>query len=598
MKDKKLAYILILLVLFAFSLSSSSALASNIIYISVTGSDTTGDGSAANPFRTVQKGIDVASSGDTVFVQPGVYQERINLKSGVTVQGTSADNTIIDGQQGGVVVKAVNVNGSTLNGFTIQGGRSGNEGGGIYVANSTNVQILNNHITGNVTDGVWEQSNGGGVRIVNSSLLVARNKINNNFARFWGGGLYIVVSEQKVVVEDNVIASNVANLANGGGGLSVWLGEQARVEIKNNQIKQNAAGNAGGGIEFAGLGSGQITGNLISDNYTYTSDNGGGGIALESYMYNKLRVLVANNIIKNNYTAGHTLSGGGILVLYALGPETKIINNTIVNNAARQAGGIGVYYSSRWGLPGSNPTIANNIIWGNKTWAGEPSDLSGVGQWGWPPPAAVAASYNLIGSGLYYGTGNISGDPQFVDAVNQDFRLKLTSPAIDAGNRDYVPAWLTEDFANSPRIINGQVDIGAYEFGFLYAAISGRVEAEISTDTTGNELGAKGYFVLNGQSNGINPQAEVVNVKIGDFTVDIPASSFRWWEHPKKPAKDEYKFEGTINSLPVEMKIKPLGNGNYEFKFEVQGLYLSWFKLPVKATLIIGDDYGSFIYSP
>ncbi|MBC8527261.1 MAG: carboxypeptidase regulatory-like domain-containing protein, partial [Candidatus Cloacimonetes bacterium] len=66
-------------------------------YVSTTGSNTTGDGSAQNPFATIQYGIDIADSGDTVQVAPGNYYENINIEDGVNVIGSGADVTSIIG---------------------------------------------------------------------------------------------------------------------------------------------------------------------------------------------------------------------------------------------------------------------------------------------------------------------------------------------------------------------------------------------------------------------------------------------------------------------------------------------------------------------
>ncbi|MEJ5312394.1 MAG: right-handed parallel beta-helix repeat-containing protein, partial [Anaerolineae bacterium] len=90
------------------------------------------------------------------------------------------------------------------------------------------------------------------------------------------------------------------------------------------------------------------------------------------------------------------------------------------------------------------------------------------------------------------GGGNIDADPRFVDAdgadniygtADDDPRLQLTSPAIDAGNNNAVPPYVTTDLDGLPRFMdipaapdtgNGTppiVDMGAHESPFvLYAA--------------------------------------------------------------------------------------------------------------------------------
>jgi hypothetical protein len=82
------------------------------------------------------------------------------------------------------------------------------------------------------------------------------------------------------------------------------------------------------------------------------------------------------------------------------------------------------------------------------------------------------------------GGGNIAGDPLFVDADGADntpgtaddnLRLQLTSPAIDAGKNAAVPPGVTTDLDGNPRFVDipsvpntGSgtppiVDMGAYE---------------------------------------------------------------------------------------------------------------------------------------
>ena len=48
----------------------------NILHVSTTGNDESGDGSVSNPYLTIQKGIDEASSMDTVLVLNGKYRDK------------------------------------------------------------------------------------------------------------------------------------------------------------------------------------------------------------------------------------------------------------------------------------------------------------------------------------------------------------------------------------------------------------------------------------------------------------------------------------------------------------------------------------------
>ena len=56
----------------------------------------------------------------------------------------------------------------------------------------------------------------------------------------------------------------------------------------------------------------------------------------------------------------------------------------------------------------------------------------------------------------------------------QTMALLPGSPAIDAGNNALIPAGVTTDQRGLPRIVDGTVDIGAFESsGFTIAVTSG-----------------------------------------------------------------------------------------------------------------------------
>jgi len=52
---------------------------SNLIYVSTTGNDYTGDGSSNNPYRSIRRAAEAANPGTTVLVRPGTYIEE-NIK--------------------------------------------------------------------------------------------------------------------------------------------------------------------------------------------------------------------------------------------------------------------------------------------------------------------------------------------------------------------------------------------------------------------------------------------------------------------------------------------------------------------------------------
>jgi hypothetical protein len=56
-----------------------------------------------------------------------------------------------------------------------------------------------------------------------------------------------------------------------------------------------------------------------------------------------------------------------------------------------------------------------------------------------------------------------SGDPLFIDPVNNNFSLQPCSPLVNAGSNTFIDASDSTDIVNTSRIQGGRVDVGAYE---------------------------------------------------------------------------------------------------------------------------------------
>lgn len=75
-------------------------------------------------YSTIQKAINVASSGDTIYVRAGIYYENLFINKGISLIGEGPSNTIIDGAES-VCVVAIVANHSTIKGFTLRNGFRG-----------------------------------------------------------------------------------------------------------------------------------------------------------------------------------------------------------------------------------------------------------------------------------------------------------------------------------------------------------------------------------------------------------------------------------------------------------------------------------------
>ena len=190
-------------------------------HVATNGSDTTGNGSEARPFATIQHGIDTASHGDTVLVHPGVYRENINFNGkNITVGSlfvtTGNENyilqTVIDGNRNGRVVTFVNGEAATarLSGFTITNGYAHGAsepetyGGGVYCRYS-DPTLTHLRVTGNEAVG-----EGGGLHFRDSSPTVRDIIVTNNHADGGGGG--IRYTGGSVSLENAMVSHNSARL--------------------------------------------------------------------------------------------------------------------------------------------------------------------------------------------------------------------------------------------------------------------------------------------------------------------------------------------------------------------------------------------------
>ena len=91
---------------------------------------------------------------------------------------------------------------------------------------------------------------------------------------------------------------------------------------------------------------------------------------------------------------------------------------------------------------------------------------------------------------IFYNVKGVSGrkgvtiaDPKFVDAANGDFRLQAGSPCIDKGGQAYG----TTDLAGNPRVGNGKVDIGCYEY--VDPTVVRATASDVTVDYDGKEHG-------------------------------------------------------------------------------------------------------------
>jgi parallel beta-helix repeat protein len=379
-------------------------------------------------YTTIQSGINAASSGDTVLVGPGTYNENIDFKGkAITVTSSGgAASTIIDGGQTApaVVFTTSETRASILSGFTIQHGGFFNymfgANGGIYLSYSSPT-ILNNILTQN---NCWTIYSSMSAPLIEGNEISATQDVNVRCSFGGGAGIYISGNlnssdttnmHTSAIILGNTIENNVESGledagGNGGAGIAVWGGNPI---IMNNIIRNNASpGGSGGAINLEfGVGV-VIVQNLM---YGNSVGCGGGALAVQANPDPRtgIAALIANNTIVDNVSTANAGYSECTLISqiypgpdsYGSGnPAVLIINNIISGSTSYPA------VNCSWFDPPSEadqPTFENNIL------------LNSGGPF--------FGSYCVDVSGKY---DDIVSDPQF---VNPCARLSPAEPV--AGDR-------------------------------------------------------------------------------------------------------------------------------------------------------------------
>lgn len=124
---------------------------------------------------TIQKAISAAANGDSVLVSPGTYVENVDfLGKAITVSSSNGPiNTIIDGNQNGIVVNFANgePRSALIKGFTIR--NSGFPANGGY-SDGIRITAASPTITGNIIT----QNRGYGIEVAGGGPLIQGNTIS------------------------------------------------------------------------------------------------------------------------------------------------------------------------------------------------------------------------------------------------------------------------------------------------------------------------------------------------------------------------------------------------------------------------------------
>lgn len=245
-----------------------------------------------------------------------------------------------------------------------------------------------------ISDSVIEDNQGCGVGLGGSvQAVLIRDAISGNGMDSGVG----VSNFASVFIVDSTIGRNRA-----GGLVGV---EHSRITLKDSLVRDNE----GEGLFVAGSAWAAVSGSSFLENTREAIS-----------LVNQSQITVRNSVVQGN-------GGDGIFV--SNGSSAVVTNNTVVGN---KMGGIGC-------VLGSKCVTKNNIVVGNYRgiYGGDIQyNLSWNSRMAPYLPRLDFSVYDLGGTLTEIGlqSHNISLDPVFVNADGNDFRLKVGSPAIDAGD--------------------------------------------------------------------------------------------------------------------------------------------------------------------
>jgi parallel beta-helix repeat protein len=321
---------------------------------------------ASEPYATISSALLAAKPGDTILIQPGVYQEAVNItKNNITLEGVS-QSAIIEppapavitsdvkkeavvasgsslASNGYAIVEVNGATGVTIKDLTVEGPYTGGfttlpDGvilglhAGIFVANGGSATITDNHVT-NIRDNTPNTTVDDGFGILvgsNSTVLNTTGTAlvtNNTVDGYQTAGIDVSHAGSRATISNNTVT-----------GLGLTLG---------NQYLEQA------GIIAESGASAVIAANTVSNNVQTTSPSYAYGIYLDSA---GAGVTVIGNTVTGNTNGifAYASSGESITSNKVSGNSNEGIflsatsGSTVALNTANDNGliGIGLFNSN------------------------------------------------------------------------------------------------------------------------------------------------------------------------------------------------------------------------------------------------------------
>ncbi len=410
----------------------------NSYHVAPDGSDAAA-GSAAAPWRTLQKAADTVPAGATVLVRDGTYAGFIMRRSGtaaapITFAAYPGEKPVVDGRDAvAYVIRLVGVSHVRLVGLTVQGGYAErHSGGGVSIESSSHVVVRDSLIRGNKAFGIRSAGS--------THVLIEANEVTGNAV-----GVHINGAGEGTVVSNNLVHDNTRMMVNtpdvanddvGAEGIAL-VRSTGRVVVRDNYLWGNRApsydyGYDGGAFSVYAASNWTITGNTSWDNRNvletgtdaamtpcannvFTRNLSYGATTVDRTVGMVLRcaenMLVANNTFRGMqhfvFALSHNRSGWG-----GSTEGLRIVNNIVSIST-------GTIFRIENSLPASVMTDSNLV------------EVSAGAYVASAPGRGSTASLATFRSWMGWEQDGVQADPGFVDAQANDYRLRADSAAVD-----------------------------------------------------------------------------------------------------------------------------------------------------------------------
>lgn len=425
------------LILAVLMLALSGGFAFGATYYVATNGSNSNPGSSALPWATIQWAVDHTVAGDTIIVRAGTYAGARFENSGTS----GAPKTLMAETVGAVTLNALSpvarhsgiievenynasVNYWVIDGFIVNGNNHTMrpiDSRSVDTQNNTHISITNNTVFDALATGI----SSGHTHYV----LIANNSSSSNAEH----GTYTNNSSDYGIERANLAFNNYGcgmhhngdrRTGGGDGIMSFWVNEK-------NVIYGNGTG-GGAAINCDGVQDSKFLNNLMYDNTA-------GGL---TWFYTDGSANCQRDLFYNNTCVFQDGVGRNVILISkgkSLAINNKVKNNILYTNNASKAA-ICTYASNVAGFESDNNVVIDRF----SVNAGR-SNIS-------------LATWRTYG----YDAHSLISDPAslFVDPANNNFHLKSTSPAINAGT---TLTEVTTDIEGYPRTA-GSYDIGCYEY--------------------------------------------------------------------------------------------------------------------------------------